>query len=236
MNINGDFKPSAFRFRLAPVFLIPMLLLFLNLVGCMGNGPKKVPTDPLPPQIAPSKFPTMFVHGLSPLDPQPQKGAMKPGLSVIYYYKYFHRHLRFLSTNKLGEGSTRKPGKPIPLLNHHYERVDKIFDSGAEQGVAMRIRGLIQFPKAGKYAFQAISNDGILVYLSGKVIISDPTQHSDRLSNLAVVDITVPGWYPLMVEYFQRKGTATIKLYWRKPGEEKLKIVPAAAFAHTPDV
>ena len=160
---------------------------------------------------------------------------MKPGLSVIYYNKYFHRHLRFLSTNKLSEKITRKPGKPIPLLNHHYERTDKVFDSGAEQGVAMRIKGLIQFPKAGKYVFQAISNDGILVYLGGKVIISDPTQHSDRLSNLAVVDISDPGWYPLMVEYFQRKGTATIKLYWRKPGEEKLKIIPAAAFAHTPD-
>jgi len=235
MNIIDNFKPSAFRFRLTSVFIIPVLLLFLNLVGCVGTGLEKTTTDPLPPQIAPSKFPPIFVQGLSPLDPQPQKGAMKPGLSVTYYNKYFHRHLRFLSTNNLSEEITRKPGKPIPLLNHHYERVDKIFDSGATQGVAMRIKGLIQFPKAGKYAFQAVSNDGILVYLSGKVIINDPTQHSDRLSNLAVVDISVPGWYPLMVEYFQRKGTATIKLYWRKPGEETLSIVPAIAFAHTPD-
>ena len=45
------------------------------------------------------------------------------------------------------------------VFRFRYERVDKIFDSGAAQGVAMRIKGLIQLPKAGKYAFQAISND-----------------------------------------------------------------------------
>ena len=99
----------------------------------------------------------------------------------------------------------------------------------------MRMKGYLNLTEPGIYEFQALSNDGVILKMSGQTVLSDPAQHSDNLSNIGKVTVTTPGWYPITVEYFQRKGTATIKLYWRKPGEEKLKIVPAVAFAHTPD-
>jgi hypothetical protein len=66
------------------------------------------------------------------------------------------------------------------------------------------------------------------------MIINDPTQHSDRYAVAAVVDIKKKGWYPLKVEYFQRKGTAAIKFLWRKPGDEDFSAVTAQSYAHIP--
>ncbi len=38
--------------------------------------------------------------------------------------------------------------------------------------------------------------------------------------------------------YFQRKGTATLELYWKPPGQEDADfvLVPAEAFAHIPEI
>ncbi|THB74796.1 MAG: hypothetical protein D6B25_12975 [Desulfobulbaceae bacterium] len=79
---------------------------------------------------------------------------------------------------------------------------------------------------------QALSNDGLIITLADKVIINDPKQHSDRLSNIASIMIKQPGSYPIMIEYFQRKGTATLKLFWKKPGDEVFAPIPAEAYGH----
>ena len=66
------------------------------------------------------------------------------------------------------------------------------------------------------------------------MIIDDPAQHSDRYAIQAVVTISQAGWYPLMVEYFQRKGTASIGLFWRTPEAKDFIPVPPASFGHLP--
>ena len=79
---------------------------------------------------------------------------------------------------------------------------------------------------------QALSNDGIFLYLDDQLVLSDPKHHSDRLSNLAFVTIDTPGWYPVTIEYFQRKGTAALKLFWKTPAGEEQVPLPAEAYAH----
>jgi hypothetical protein len=44
------------------------------------------------------------------------------------------------------------------------------------------------------------------------------------------------GWTPIRLRYFQRKGTATLKLYWQPPGSEAFAVIPASAYAHGPPV
>ena len=81
---------------------------------------------------------------------------------------------------------------------------------------------------------QALSNDGFILYLAEKLAINDPEQHSDRLSNVAFVEIQKPGWYPVMIEYFQRKGTAALKLMWKQPGTNDFIPLPPSVYAHRP--
>lgn len=96
----------------------------------------------------------------------------------------------------------------------------------------MRLNGYLNFPDPGVYEMQALSNDGIVMSISGNVALSDPEQHSDRLSNIAHISIDQPGWYQVDIDYFQRKGTAALKLLWKVPGAKTFVPVPKQTYAH----
>lgn len=157
--------------------------------------------------------------------------SIKPGLAVLYFDD-FYRHINEMPAGEtaLKEGT---PGKPIPYLNHRFGS-GPVFDSGLSTGVGVQIDGLIRFPSAGRYAFKAKSNDGIRIFIDNKMIINDPAVHSggDQFSSEAWVEVDQPGWYLFFLQYFQRKGTATLELYWQAPGQTDFGIVPADAFGH----
>ena len=41
----------------------------------------------------------------------------------------------------------------------------------------------------------------------------------------------MPGWYSIEIDYYQRKGTAALRLKWTPPGGEE-SVVPVEVFAH----
>jgi hypothetical protein len=59
-----------------------------------------------------------------------------------------------------------------------------------------------------------------------------PGVQTEHFSNEVVLDIQKPGWYPLMIKYFQRIGTASIAMYWKLPGETSFSVIPAEAYSH----
>lgn len=168
---------------------------------------------------------------LSPLAEE-MAGTLQPGLMPRYFAKFMARDVRELPGD---EDSPLKTwlGAPIPQLDHQFGE-GEVFGSGLSRGVGVRMRGAIHFPLAGTYAFQAFSNDGIEMFLGEMLVLSDPLQHSDRLSKESTVEILVPGWYPVRIDYFQRKGTAALQLFWIPPESGTRAIVPAEAFGHLP--
>ncbi|KPJ78398.1 MAG: hypothetical protein AMJ54_04080 [Deltaproteobacteria bacterium SG8_13] len=206
--------------------------------GCAGRADQgrtvnveSTGTDAVP-DASRLQLPAVRFADLMPADPQPADDALRPGLSAVYYFDYFARHLDPLTSGSVPP-DTGVTGKPIPFLNHRFGR-QEVFDSGTNRGVAIRMRGLIRFPTPGEYTFRALSNDGLRVRVADAMVIDDPTQHSDRYAIQAVVTIGQAGWYPLQVEYFQRKGTAAIELWWRTPEAGDFEPVPASSFAHLP--
>jgi len=155
---------------------------------------------------------------------------LKQGLTVTYYLKFFKRNLSYINEMKTGEFESLK-GKPITHLDHQFGKTN-VFDSGTNRGVAMRMKGYLYFPESGTYNIQALSNDGIFVYISDTLAISDPKQHADRLSNITQIVLDKAGWLPVTVEYFQRKGTAAIRLLWQTPGSNTFVPIPASSYGH----
>ena len=155
----------------------------------------------------------------------------EPGLEIRFIFKKVRR----LNSMPTSEGMIRRAqkGAPIPNLDRSFDR-GEIFDSGETQGVCCYIKGFLNLEQPGLYYFQAMSNDGFRLSLEGNQVIQDPEVHSDRLSLIGKVQADTGGWYPLDVLYFQRKGTAAIKLYWKKPGDKKFSIVPPEVFRHQP--
>jgi hypothetical protein len=188
-----------------------------------GQGIAAEPESPAPQSIE--------IRGLVPEREAADDAALKPGLSAIYINKFF-RHIDEMPIQD-PKTTTQKVGT-IPVLNHHFGEKDMVFDSGVSRGVGIQMNGFLKFSEPGKYAMMALSNDGIRVEICGKMILTDPRVHSDRLSPQAILDIPKPGWYPIMIQYFQRKGTAAIELQWKLPEKADFSVIPAEAYAHEP--
>jgi hypothetical protein len=156
---------------------------------------------------------------------------LRPGLTTLYFNKKF-RHVSEMPKGKYAE-KKGKQGKPVPQLNHRFG-LGSVFDSGASDKIGVRLTGFIHIPVAGSYVFTVNSNDGVEVAIDGRVVVSDPDVHSDRLSVPGVFEAGMSGWYPFQVYFFENKKTATLELCWKPPSLEACAIVPAEAFAHVP--
>lgn len=185
--------------------------------GCVG---------PTPPPLKSAEPVTIS------LSRQPPEPSLAPGLSVIYFDRFF-THIDQMPDEQSAHKKGRK-GPPIGNLNHRFGK-GKVFDSGRSQGVGIQLTGFIRMSAPGTYGLKARANDGIRVFLGDTMIIDDPTVHGDRFSSEKAVEIQTPGWYPLKILYFQKKGTATIEFFWKEPSGSVFQIVPPGALTHLKD-
>jgi len=125
------------------------------------------------------------------------------------------------------------PAEPLPMLDYKVGK-GAVLTSGTEDGVGAEITGFIRLDKPGLYFFAVESNDGVRITLGGARVLDDPDVHGDRFSDPAQVEIAEPGWYPLHIDYFERKNTSTLKLHWLEPDSDggTMPLVPAEVFAH----
>jgi hypothetical protein len=164
------------------------------------------------------------------VDERPDGSALVSGLATTYWYVDVH-NMRQARDAMQRHPSTQ--GEPVPNLDGQYEN-GPVLTSGANDNVIASIVGFINFSQPGRYVFTANSNDGVRVEIAGRRVTEDPDAHPDRFSPPGFVDIDAPGWYPIRVLYFERRGTATLQLFWTPPGRSAPEIVPASAFRRKP--
>lgn len=182
----------------------------LTMTGCIEN-----------PDIAPDQ---------PYVSERPDGSQLVPGLATTYWYVDVH------TMRQARDAMARHPanaGQPVPNLDGKYEN-GPVLTSGANDNVIASIVGFINFAQPGRYAFTANSNDGVRVEIAGRRVTEDPDAHPDRFSPPGFVDIDSVGWYPIRVIYFERRGTATLQLFWTPPGKPAPEIVPASAFRRKP--
>lgn len=157
-------------------------------------------------------------------------GHLESGLSTVYFHNKF-KHVNDMPKTKEGIAKFGRPGPPILKLDHKFGK-GNIFDSGRSTEIGVLMNGLIHLDIPGKYLFQAMSNDGFQLYIDGNLIVSDPGVHGDRMSEPGRFEVVRGGMFPVEIKYFQRKGTATLSLYWQPPGAAFFSVVPASAFSY----
>lgn len=228
MKISRAFDPHSIR----NVWLVGLLSLTVLLAGCAGVSETQRPAAPRSPdESALQQTPRRF-SGLSPVAPQPSEAALNPGLAIHFHRNYNSRSLNALTGGFL-QDKAGISGAPIPQVNHEFERDAALYDSGRSRFLGVRMQGLLHLPESGAYTFRALVNDGVRIYIDDTMIFEDPRFGADRYALPAELSITEPGWYALRIEYFQRQGSATLKLFWRTPSSDIFEVIPAEAFAHT---
>jgi hypothetical protein len=154
----------------------------------------------------------------------------RSGLSVIYIYQKY-RNVDQVPTGKAALRMGRR-GAPVPVLNHQSGKEDSVLASGRSQGVGMVLEGFLDLKKTGTYRWQALANDGVRMFIDEKMIFEDPKVHGDRLTPVGTIQVSRAGRHPVRIVYFQRKGTAALKLYWQPPGADGFSLVPAEVYRH----
>lgn len=74
------------------------------------------------------------------------------------------------------------------------------------------------------YTFSTLSDDGVRLWVGGKLIINNWTDHSP-IENSGVISLTAGTQYDIIMDYYENTGYATAKLYWSSAGQAK-EIVP----------
>ncbi len=163
---------------------------------------------------------------LTPANPQPDAGALKPGLAVSYAYE---------SVRTLAEAAEflddARGGPALRGLSYaDNNEGDLTLTAKSSSKVIAAISGYIKFDEAGTFEVDTLSNDGLVLTIGGQEVALYDDVHGCEPSGVTEVSVPQAGWYALEATYFQRKGSACLSMDWNVGGE--LGQVPDTAFAH----
>jgi hypothetical protein len=168
---------------------------------------------------------------MTPANPQPDAGALQPGLAVDYAYPSDVKSL-----NQAQSWASYGVEAGPPLIGFDYIDTapgeNALTSSRAEYVVAF-IDGFIHFDKPGTYKLEFQSNDGLDVKIGGADVYRYDGRHPCGSSGWVEVEAPVAGWYPLEALFFQRLNTSCLLMQWEPPGEGAVW-TPNSAFAHIP--
>ncbi len=90
------------------------------------------------------------------------------------------------------------------------------------ENFGFRYSGYIKIPADGVYAFFTNSDDGSKLYIDYKLVVDNDGLHG-AVEKKGVIPLKA-GLHRIMVTFFERTGGDVLKVFWKKPGEKKVKI------------
>ena len=83
-------------------------------------------------------------------------------------------------------------------------------------------KGFIELPESGEYEFSARSDDGAVLFIDGKPVVSDPVKHRARTtSGTATLEM---GKHACEIHYYNHNKKAIIEVFYKTPGGERVQI------------
>ncbi|MBL9172296.1 MAG: hypothetical protein JNL10_02070 [Verrucomicrobiales bacterium] len=91
-----------------------------------------------------------------------------------------------------------------------------------------RWTGFLEPPATGEYQFHTTSNDGVRLWVDGKCIVDQWTEHPAQ-EDTGSASLVAGRRVPIRLEYFYNGGQGVTRLAWTPPSGKK-DIIPANAF------
>ncbi|MCM8812377.1 MAG: PA14 domain-containing protein, partial [Candidatus Omnitrophica bacterium] len=95
-----------------------------------------------------------------------------------------------------------------------------------------RWQGTVQAQFSQKYTFYTLSDDGVRLWVNGKQLINNWTNHA-AMENSGSITLTAGEEYALVLEYYDNVGNATLQLLWSCPGTDK-QVIPRSQLYPAP--
>ncbi len=90
-----------------------------------------------------------------------------------------------------------------------------------------RWTGQMEAPVSGAYTFATLSDDGVRLWVDGKLLIDNWTLHPPTRNSTAPQMFVAGKKYDIKLEYYENAGGATMKLYWAYTGQPE-QVIPQA--------
>jgi alpha-L-fucosidase len=96
----------------------------------------------------------------------------------------------------------------------------------ARERVGRRYSGYLLVPRDDVYVFELTSDDGAILRVGGEVVVDNDGLHGP-LGKRGVAALAA-GLHPLVLEWFNKTGGATLELHWGAVGEALTQVPPQA--------
>ncbi len=106
-----------------------------------------------------------------------------------------------------------------PVLTRVDSTVDFEWGDGSpapslpQDNFSVRWTGTLRAPATGQFTLRTISDDGVKLYIDGRLLIDDWTAHAAETRE-CIVNLERGKEYPVRLEYFERTGGAIVRLGW----------------------
>ena len=111
------------------------------------------------------------------------------------------------------------PGRSIAIYLRH---------DGSTGPWSARWTGFLEPPATGSYQFHTTSNDGVRLWVDGKQIVDNWTDHTAQ-EDTGTISLEAGRRVPIRLEYFYNGGQGVTRLAWTPPAGRK-ETIPANAF------
>lgn len=150
---------------------------------------------------------------------------------LFFAYKIKNEEVIAVSNKKIKNGLKARyyyglnwEGKPA------IERIDPfiLFNWTVDplpQKFSVKWTGKIKIDKAGDYIFKTFSNDYSDLYINGKQILKNIGLKGAGGWAAGSIHLS-PGFHNIQVRYYESINFSRVELWWQKPGEKELSVVP----------
>jgi hypothetical protein len=96
-----------------------------------------------------------------------------------------------------------------------------------------RWTGSVQSQFSETYTFTTIANDGVRLWINGRLIINDWNTHSSTATNSGSITLAAQQLYNIQLDYFQNTGNALVQLLWNSPSTPQAIIPQTQLYPYT---
>ena len=93
-----------------------------------------------------------------------------------------------------------------------------------------RYTGQVQAPTSGEYTFTTTSDDGVRLFVDGKLLVDNWTDHGPT-DDSGTVTLEAGKRYDVALDYYENGGGAVIRLLWQPPGGTR-QVIPTGNLLH----
>ncbi len=98
---------------------------------------------------------------------------------------------------------------------------------------SIRWTGQVEAPVAGAYTFVTQSDDGVRLWVDGKLLVNRWNDHGSTRDQSVPVSLVAGRKYDIQLEYYENTGASVIKLRWAYPGQVE-QAIPQGRLYVTP--